>query len=235
MVYKWVNNSLNRLLPPRCLCCQQAGQQLCPDCEVELPKLGTRCQRCALPLPQSDRLCRHCLRRPPRFTRCLSAFSYRPPVDQLLLSYKHAGHMANGRVLAQLWMSCCGDDVRREPPDALIPIPLHWRRRWQRRFNQSRLLAEQWGDAFGLVVTDALQRRVHTAAQQGLTAAERRRNLRRAFVLSPRANVTGKHLALVDDVLTTGATANAAAVILLDAGARRVDIWCLARTPDPGQ
>ena len=235
MVYKWMHGSLDRLLPPRCLCCQHPGTPLCPACCRDLPWLGAHCQRCALPLPQHGRLCRHCLRRPPRFHRCLSAFCYRPPVDHLLLHYKHARQLANGRVLAQQWLQACGDDARNELPNALVPTPLHWQRRWQRHFNQSRLLAEYWSRALQLPVEDALLRRRRTAPQQGLTAAQRRRNLRRAFLFNPRADVAGKHLALVDDVVTTGATANAAAAILLDAGAQRVDIWCLARTPEPGQ
>lgn len=234
-----VYNALQLLFPCHCLLCLAPShhhQELCAACRDELPWLGHCCLRCALPLNSPDaRLCGHCLRRPPRFEHCLSALRYQFPCDQLLVNFKYHRQLASGRLLAQLWLQHCRDPAGSHRPQLLVPIPLHWRRRWTRGYNQSLLLAQHWGDALSLPVCSALRRGRHTPPQQGLNAAQRRRNLRDAFTLQHPSSINGRHIAVVDDVLTTGTTANAAAAILLAAGARRVDIWCLARTPEPGQ
>ena len=120
-------------------------------------------------------------------------------------------------------------------PDCLLAVPLGRRRLRQRGFNQSEMLARWLGTDLQLpVYSNWLLRPREGAHQQELDAAARKRNLRQAFALSERAAVTRLHLALVDDVLTTGATAETLARLLLRAGARRVDVYCLARTPKPG-
>ncbi|NIU62492.1 MAG: ComF family protein, partial [Pseudomonas stutzeri] len=121
-------------------------------------------------------------------------------------------------------------------PDLLLPVPLARRRLRQRGFNQAQMLADWLSRPLG-IATDArvLERVLDTPAQQQLDAATRRRNLRQAFAIATGADVKGRHLALVDDVLTTGATAEALARLLKRAGAERVDVYCLARTPKPGE
>ena len=115
------------------------------------------------------------------------------------------------------------------------PVPLARRRQRRRGFNQAQMLADWLGRRLQLPVHgDWLQRRLDTPAQQGLDAATRKRNLRQAFALDAGAELAGRHLALVDDVLTTGATAGILARLLRRAGAARVDVYCLARTPRPG-
>jgi ComF family protein len=114
-------------------------------------------------------------------------------------------------------------------------VPLARRRLRQRGFDQARMLAAWLGASLALPVdTSLLRRRQDTAPQQGLDAASRRRNLRHAFTLASDAQVRERHFALVDDVLTTGATASTLARLLKRAGAARVDVYCLARTPKPG-
>ncbi len=239
MVYNAGRAALRVLFPCRCLLClapSHSRQEICAPCRAELPWLNVRCQRCALPLNSPDaQFCGRCLRRPPQFEYCLSALRYQFPSDQLLSRFKYQRQLPCGQLLAELWLAHCRSDAQRQRPQLLVPIPLHWRRRWSRGYNQSLLLAEHWGAALSLPVDCALHRARHTPPQQGLSAAERRRNLRKAFALRRPEAVAGRHIALVDDVLTTGTTANVAAAILLAAGARRVDIWCLARTPAPGQ
>jgi ComF family protein len=115
-------------------------------------------------------------------------------------------------------------------------VPLAARRLRQRGFNQATLLARWLSGPLDIPCEEHLLRRVQdTPAQQALDAKARRRNLRQAFALTPDARLRNRHLALVDDVLTTGATAQALAHLLLEAGAARVDVYCLARTPKPGE
>ncbi|MNT58110.1 DNA utilization protein GntX [compost metagenome] len=116
-----------------------------------------------------------------------------------------------------------------------MPVPLATRRLRQRGFNQAAMLARWLSTRLDLPWDERLLLRTQdTSAQQVLNANERRKNLRHAFALAPGASFKGRHLALVDDVLTTGATAQALARLLMDAGAARVDVYCLARTPKPG-
>ena len=120
-------------------------------------------------------------------------------------------------------------------PDLLLPVPLSSRRLRQRGFNQAGMLARWLSQSLQLTLNEhLLQRRQDTPAQQQLSAAQRRRNLRQAFELAADGQVNGLHLAVVDDVLTTGATAESIARLLRKAGAARVDVYCLARTPKPG-
>lgn len=226
------------LLPPRCLLCLSrctGPPDICTACHHDLPWITSPCEQCALPLPThaQSRFCAHCLHRPPRFSHTHCPFSYAFPTNRLIAKFKHQRQFALGHLLAQLWLEHYQSTLRPAPPDLLIPVPLHWRRRWRRGFNQSRLLAETWGKALDIPVFDGLRRTRATPAQQGLSAVQRRRNLSSAFSLSHPERVRGKSVAVVDDVMTTGTTANALAAILLRAGASRVDIWCLARTPPP--
>ena len=120
-------------------------------------------------------------------------------------------------------------------PDCLLPVPLARKRLRERGYNQALMLARWLSAELDLEYDEHLLLRPHeTVAQQTLDAKARRRNLLSAFALAPGAQVQGRHLALVDDVLTTGATAHSLAQLLMEAGARQVDVYCLARTPKPG-
>ncbi|EXF43570.1 phosphoribosyl transferase [Pseudomonas sp. BAY1663] len=158
-------------------------------------------------------------------------------MDALITRFKHQARWPFGRLLGERLAHhlehAFADGLPR--PDALLPVPLARRRLRQRGFNQARMLADWLGRGLAIPVeADTLQRLVDTPPQQQLDAATRRRNLRQAFALSATARVEDRHLALVDDVLTTGATAEALARLLKRAGAARVDVYCLARTPKPG-
>ena len=241
-------------LPSLCLlcACSLAGDEasgLCDFCRLSLPRL-TRpfCQICALPLPanlhtQSQaQYCGQCLRQRPAFSRALIPFSYNYPLDALLQGFKYQRQLAQGLALGHLLAEHLRRLLLAQPltqptnlPQALVPVPMHWRKRWQRGFNQAELLALELSRQLQLPVLDACQHRGAAHSQQGLGRRERLGNLRRAFALKPKtqALVKGKHLALVDDVVTTGATATSLAELLLKAGAASVDIWALARTPAP--
>ncbi len=210
---------------------------LCIDCLLELPWLRARCATCALPLPVAGQTCGACLRRPPAFERVEAPWRYGFPIDSLITGFKHRARWPHGRLLADLLAEHLRQGFAQglHRPDCLLPVPLARARLRRRGFNQAGLLAD-WlaGDLDLPVRHDWLRRERDTPAQQGLDADARRRNLRQAFALEPRADLTDRHVAVVDDVLTTGATAEALARLLRRAGARRVDVYCLARTPKPG-
>lgn len=233
-VYIWLKNK------QICLLCDEPSDSalaLCAPCLDELPWLGAQCSVCALPLPASGLTCGQCLRRPPAFHRVIAPWRYDFPVDSLISRFKHHEKWPFGRLMAEL----LGQFLRYRfdeglpQPDSLLAVPLSRQRLRQRGFNQAGMLAQWLGRQLQInVQTDLLLRPQDTPAQQGLDARARQRNLRQAFTLAEGAPLTGRHLALVDDVLTTGATAQALARLLIKAGARRVDVYCLARTASPG-
>ena len=179
-------------------------------------------------------VCGHCLQKPPPVTRSHAAFRYGFPLDRLLPRFKFHRDLAAGRELAG-WMI---DALRgAERPDALIAVPLHARRLRQRGYNQALELARPLARAFALpILQHALQRIRDTAPQAGLGALARRRNPRGAFTvgrdLRPGTRLPA-HVALVDDVMTTGATLYECAKVLQRAGIGRIDVWVMARVPPP--
>lgn len=234
-VYIWLKNNHH------CLLCDEVADgttPVCMACETELPWLGDHCQRCAVPLPAAGMTCGQCLMQPPAFERVVAPWTYNFPIDSLITRFKHSakwpyGHLL-GDLLAQSLQHRFNEDLPR--PDVLVPVPMSTRRLRQRGFNQAAMLARWLSERLDVPIDERLLLRPQdTNAQQDLNAEARKRNLHHAFALASDASVKGRHLALVDDVLTTGATAQALALLLLDAGASRVDVYCLARTPKPGE
>lgn len=233
---------LDHLLPQRCCRCLTsvaAGIPLCQPCQRELPWLEAACQTCALPTSASVRACGECLRSPPGFSRTLAPFYYTDSIAHWLLSFKQQRNFAAGRLLSHLTANFLHDYLshQRDPsarPDLLLPVPLHWRRRWQRGFNQSLFVARQLGRQLDIPVATWLQRRHQGREQKQLQRRDRLKNLRNSFHLTATGDVRGRAVAIVDDVMTTGATAREISRLLLQAGASRVEVWVIARTPKPG-
>ncbi|WP_213940241.1 ComF family protein [Pseudomonas sp. dw_612] len=233
-VYIWLKNKQS------CLLCSEPADDktpICTACETELPWLGDHCQTCALPLPASGLTCGQCLQQPPAFERVAAPWTYSFPLDTLITRFKHNAKWPFGRLLGELLAQFLQHrfDEDLERPDALVPVPLATKRLRQRGFNQAAMLARWLSENLDIPCNETLLLRIQdTSAQQQLKAEARKRNLRNAFALAPGASVSGLHLALIDDVLTTGATAQTLARLLMNAGAARVDVYCLARTPKPG-
>ncbi|GHA88017.1 ComF family protein [Cognatilysobacter bugurensis] len=231
----WLRLDAARLLwPSRCLVCDAPGGEaldLCDACNAALPHNRSACGTCALPLPIAAPACGSCLQR--SASRAPTAavhapFVYAAPLDRLLVRFKFHEDLAAGRLLSQLMAQALADAPR---PDALVPVPLHRARLRRRGYDQALELARPLGRALDLRVDgDLLVRTRATDAQSRLDADARRRNLRDAFALRPGAAVPA-HVALVDDVMTTGATLRAAATALRRAGVQRVDAWVCARAP----
>lgn len=222
-----------------CLLCDEPAEQphpICIACESELPWLDEHCRLCALPLPMQGLLCAQCARRRPAFRQVEAPWHYGFPVDALITRFKHQRQWPLGRLLAQMlgnWLSHrFAEGLPR--PALLLPVPMATGRLRQRGYNQAAMLSEWIGTQLAIPCDTRLLKRLRdTPAQQELGARARQRNLKDAFAVSHAEHLAGLHVALVDDVLTTGATAQALARLLRDHGAERVDVYCLARTPRP--
>lgn len=227
------------VLPAHCLLCAQDGagdRDLCAGCARDLVRNDISCPLCALPLPAPAPACGECLRRAPPFAAAFAAFVYAHPLDLLVAKLKFGRSLAAGRVLSELWLDAIvSRDIAR--PDLLVPVPLHPSRLRERGYNQALELARPLAQALRIPLAEKLLSRTKpTAAQTNLDAKARRKNLRGAFALDAAAAAlagTPAHVALIDDVMTTGATLRECARVLERAGVARVDAWVLARAPSP--
>ncbi|SNT04648.1 ComF family protein [Pseudomonas segetis] len=241
-IWQRLKHQLETLQPClKCLLCDETTESkrlpICTDCERELPWLRAHCSVCALPMHGAEWICGECQKNPPSFDKVVAPWSYSFPVQGMINRFKHQAQWPLGRLLGDLlsdhMLHSFADGLVR--PDLLLPVPLTKQRQRQRGFNQAQMLANSLGKALHIpLLSRGLSRIIDTPAQQGLDAVTRKKNLRNAFFVAPEVELQGRHLALVDDVLTTGATAQTLSKLLLKAGAARVDVYCLARTPKPG-
>lgn len=207
-----------------------AGLDLCAGCHAELPRLGHCCLRCAQPLTgTTETLCSACQHRPPPYERCRVAFRYLEPLPYLISGMKFHGRLEWSRLLGELLAAALSAHSDWQRPERIIPVPLHPRRLRQRGYNQAleiaRVLARHWS----LVIDPhCCQRCRPTPPQVGLSRSARAHNLRGAF-RATRA-LSGARLAILDDVITTGATVAELTSVLQAAGAARVEAWAVART-----
>ncbi|WP_338742575.1 ComF family protein [Pseudomonas sp. KK18] len=234
-VYIWLKSNQT------CLVCDESSgtaDPVCSACETELPWLMEHCEVCALPLPATGLVCGQCLKQPAAFKQVVAPWTYSFPIDSLISRFKHQARWPLGHLLAHLlgqFLQHRYEDAALARPDCLLPVPLARKRLRERGFNQAAMLARWLNEDLNIPWDEhLLSRPRETVAQQDLDARTRKRNLHQAFALADDAQVKGRHLALIDDVLTTGATASSLARLLMDAGARQVDVYCLARTPKHG-
>ncbi|MEY4753313.1 MAG: hypothetical protein RJA44_988 [Pseudomonadota bacterium] len=217
-----------------CLICRSwQTEVLCADCRAAFAPPQPRCLHCALPLDQPGTDCPNCQRDPPPVSRALAAVDYRHPWDQLLLGLKFADQPELAGPLADL-LDAALRQAEPDWPDWVLPVPLAPARLRQRGYNQAWELARRLAARHGLQgAPDLLWRVRETPHQLALTRAERAGNVRDAFACAPQARslLAGRRVALVDDVLTTGATTAEAARALLRAGASEVQVWVVARAP----
>lgn len=235
-VYDASRSLLHGLFPPSCYLCLDPGQppafELCPGCEGDLPRNHPACPGCAAPVPECGAWCAECRQRPRAFDAAFVPYRYEFPMAELIHRFKYRGQVALGRILGTLLARRLAE---RGPPrvDAVLPVPLHPAREARRGYNQAREIAGFVADALGLPLQAALARRIrHTEEQAALPAIVRASNVRGAFEV--RGAVPPLRVAIVDDVLTTGATVEELARGLRAAGCRHIEVWAAARAAGHG-
>jgi ComF family protein len=218
-------------VPSQCdVCHAWPAQRVCNACAARFAQPATRCERCALRVPAGVAVCGACLRHPPALDACLAAVDYAYPWADALAQFKFRGDPGWTDALATLLRSTPWVEPALEAADIVLPVPLSIERLRTRGFNQSALLAQRLSASKTRLHT--LLRLHATEAQSALPRAQRLRNLRGAFALEPlhAAALQGQRVVLVDDVMTTGATLEAAAQPLRQAGVAHITAIVLART-----
>ncbi len=235
----WLGALASLFHPPHCAACEAPlGDEgwFCPACQEGIEKRRVRppcCHVCSEPFEgaiDSAFRCPNCADRRFRFDHAVAAYQSRGAVRDAIHQFKYNGFMHLRHPLASWLGEGLADERMRTPQiDVLVPVPLHPRRRRERGFNQAQVLASIAGKRAGLAVEALLRRRRYTTTQTHFDRRERVENLRGAFVLTRRAQVKARHLVLVDDVFTTGSTADECALTLRKAGAASVRVLCVAR------
>ncbi len=223
------------LLPFTCILCadpSKRNQDLCDSCLQSLPRLKQGCLCCAIPLSFSPTglLCGQCLQKAPPFDVTHALYSYELPITKLILELKFTQALVNARLLGELLATeVLQVWYKAKPlPHVIIPIPLHTTRLKERGFNQALEIARPIAKALRLPInTTDCHRSKLTIPQSTLLATERHKNVKGAFNLT--GNFTGLHVAVIDDVITTGSTMTEFCKVLKQHGAQRIDVWCCAR------
>lgn len=232
-----LDTALDIVLPPLCMACRtpvDAVGRLCAECWGAVDFIAAPyCETCGLPFPYDvgeEALCARCAASPPHFERARAAVRYGDVARRVVAGFKYGDRLHLVPALAA-WLERAGG-VLLADADLLVPVPLHRRRLFARRFNQAAMLALALSGRCGVpAAVSALVRHRSTPTQTGLDRAQRARNVRGAFLVpeKERTAVANGRIVLIDDVMTTGATADACARALSRAGARRIDVLTLAR------
>ena len=229
------HHALEFALPPRCAGCGVIVDGLhsfCSDCWTGIAWCGEGgCRTCGLPLEATDEeTCGRCLVQPPRIARTRAAVEYGDVARALVMKLKYGRKVGAAATMATYMAPLA--EVSGET--LLVPVPLHRWRLWSRGFNQSALVARALAERLGVEQrSDALRRIRRTRPLKGMGVRQRQREVARAFAVADLSAIGGRHVVLVDDVLTSGSTSDACAKVLLKAGAARVDLLCFARVVRP--
>lgn len=237
-VARCISWALDFALPPRCAGCGAIVADVhsfCAECWKDIEFLGNGgCRTCGLPLQATDaELCASCLARPPRIERTRAAVAYDELSRSLAIRLKYGGKVAIAKTMAR-YMAPLIDGADSER--VLVPVPLHRSRLWRRGFNQAAIVARELASLTGASDNPFVLRRVkRTPPLKGMSPDQRRRTVAGAFKVRDRAAVAGKTVVLIDDVLTTGSTADACARALKRAGAARIELISWARVVRPSR
>lgn len=231
----WADIIQNILAPPTCLLCglsDQVENNICGRCRHSLPYVRNACGQCGTPLEfkviDPATRCGTCMRVPPPFDQTLSVLHYTEPVRHLVRTLKFHADVPSGILLGSLLADKLDSDRTPDWPQLIIPVPLHFQRYRQRGFNQAAVIAAQVSKRLGIPVGHRICDRTRaTHPQSGLHAPDRRKNLKNAFRIHPVPDI--RHVAIIDDVITTGATVRELSRILKASGIKRILVWSCAR------
>ncbi len=223
---------LEKIYPHHCLLCaaNSSGLDLCEGCQADLPRNQSACQRCAHPLEISAvktiLTCAHCLKKPPSVDHSTVPFLYQNPISFMVKQLKFHNQLVYAPLIAHLISQVLQQEENL--PHLILPVPLHSKRLQQRGFNQSQQIAQHIAKQLNLSCRhDLVARQKNTTSQTELNTALRQQNIKGAFrVIKP---IIAKRVAIVDDVMTSGATANELAATLKQAGVEEVQLWAFAR------
>lgn len=226
----FIHRLFNLLLPNTCALCAKvttSSLSLCSDCRNELPILANNCSKCAQFLPDGQKLCGSCLNKPPPFDQVIASFSYQKPLIQLIIRLKFKRELYLGKTLGSLFL----EELEKKfltKPDLILPIPLHNKRLQERGFNQAVEIARPIAKSLRLPLDLTGATRIkETTAQSQLSSFDRKKNMQSAFCI--KRNYQGKTIAVFDDVMTTGHTMRSFCEALKEKGAKRIEVWCIAR------
>lgn len=237
-----IKRLLDIIYPPRCALClsspQPAGKvsiELCRDCQSDLQLITAACFQCGIPLnhTQADQLCGECLKKKPAYDQVVSVYHYRQPLIWLIQQMKFHKKTRIANLLSQLlsrYIQRRITDKTLSIPDAIIPVPLHHKRQHQRHFNQAEELAKVISKNLQCPIdSQYIERYLISQQQSGLDAKQRKKNVKGIFRVKNKKQNKYQHIAIVDDVMSTGSTLNEVARILKKSGIMKIDVWVLAR------
>ena len=238
MLSDWLQKHTPRLVTPQCHLCklpklpQDAHPKWCNHCLMHFAQQH-RCQRCGIKLDINAIVCGECLKKPPPWQRLYCVGDYDFPLSHYVHQMKYSGQFWLSRDLVKLLVTQID-----HPAPIITSVPLHWQRYIHRGFNQSTYLANALAQELHCQSLTLFRRRRATPTQQGLSKTQRQRNLRNVFSLRNKdvMKVIAKgdaHVAIIDDVVTTGSTVYQLCQLLLEVGVKRIDIYCICRTPEP--
>lgn len=223
--------------PPTCFLCKHPSdrpQDLCSGCLAELPILPQSCSRCAKTLSAFNHtgiICKTCLKEPPPFDATFALFSYKNPITKLVMELKFHERLLNAQILGELMADAIQTRwyLKRRLPDLIIPVPLHPKRLQERGYNQALEIARPIAKTLAIPIDFTHCKRIkYTMPQARLSGSERQENIADAFEI--KGNFSDLSLAVLDDVTTTGYTITALCQAIKSAGAKRIDVWCCAKT-----
>lgn len=227
-----IKNGLDTLLIPYCYACNASlnnnNYPYCDRCYAQLPFQQHNCTQCGQQLTQGQDYCGLCLTKPPEFDACFCPFEYQEPIRSQICAFKYNNKPELAQALAQtMALEISGNAL--DLPDLLIPVPMHISKLRSRGYNQASLIAIKLGQLLNIdVATNIIEKHLATPAQAELSLAQRRKNLKGSFQLKNK--IPSKHVAIVDDVFTTGATAEEIAKILKQNGVDYCQVWGVAHT-----
>ena len=230
-----IRNLLERwsgyLFPCTCILCKLPSNEprdLCSFCESNLPKITQYCRQCANPIPEHLALCGMCLKNPPYFDKTIALFHYQHPIDKLIQGLKFSHQLVYAKVLGELLANLLNETYE-NPPQCIIPVPLHRKRLQERGFNQAIEIAKPISKKLKIPIYRLNAKRIrHTDPQAKTHADSRHQNVKNAFIITKE--IPFERIAVIDDVVTTGHTVNEFCKTLKNSGVKEIHLWCCART-----